>query len=96
MQPLHQQLLKILFTDGVSPMSDVFPPDIPRNDPDRFMRCQEAMHIGFAAFVDRAILAGWQADEVLAAIIDLADNHALMLAANGEVDDVLAMLNRRP
>lgn len=77
-------------------MSDVFPPDIPKDDPDRFIRCQEAMHIGFAAFVDRAIAAGWRSDEVLQAIIELADNHALMLASTADLDAALGTLKRRP
>jgi hypothetical protein len=75
-------------------MNDILPPDIPRSDPDRFIRCQEAMHIGFAAFVDRAIAAGWNSDEVLTAIIELADNHALMLAANADLDSALDVLKR--
>lgn len=75
-------------------MTDVFPPDIPRDDPDRFIRCQEAMHIGFAAFVDRAVAVGWSADEVLTAIVELADNHALMLAANADLDAALDVLKR--
>lgn len=75
-------------------MSDVFPPDIPKDHADRFIRCQEAMHIGFAAFVDRAVTAGWGADEVLTAIIELADNHGLMLAANADLDAALAVLKR--
>ncbi|MBY2909936.1 hypothetical protein [Rhizobium leguminosarum] len=59
----------------------IYPPDVPSNDPDRFLRCQDALHLEFAALVDRAVAAGWRADEVLTTIIELADNHALMLAA---------------
>lgn len=45
--------------------------------------------------VDRAIAAGWEADEVLATIIELADNHALMLGANADLDAALAVLTKR-
>ncbi|MBB2820188.1 UNVERIFIED_ORG: hypothetical protein GGD59_003451 [Rhizobium esperanzae] len=44
-----------------------------------------------AAPIDRAVAAGWRADEVLTTIIELADNHALMLAANADLDTLLTM-----
>jgi hypothetical protein len=78
-------------------MDEIFPPDIPEDDPDRFIRCQETLHLAFASFVDRAVAAGWRADEVLATIIELADNHALMLAATFDLDAALeAIRKQRP
>jgi len=77
-------------------MDDIYSPDIPRDDPERFIRCQEALHLAFASFVDRAVALGWQADEVLAVIIELADNHALMLAANADLEAALTPLRKRP
>ncbi|WP_261334017.1 hypothetical protein [Rhizobium leguminosarum] len=50
----------------------------------------------FAALVDRAVAAGWRADEVLTTIIELADNHALMLAANADIEAALSILKKRP
>ncbi|MCW1414140.1 hypothetical protein OLZ32_38905 [Rhizobium sp. 1AS11] len=49
----------------------------------------------FAALIDRAVAAGWRADEVLTTIIELADNHALMLAANADLDSGLTVLKKR-
>ncbi|WP_168284485.1 hypothetical protein [Rhizobium laguerreae] len=42
-----------------------------------------------------AIAAGWPADEVLTTIIELADNHALMLAANADLEGALVILRKR-
>lgn len=77
-------------------MDEIYPPDVPTNDPDRFIRCQDALHLEFAALVDRALAAGWRADEVLTTIIELADNHALMLAANADLEAALEPLKKRP
>ncbi|OWK24750.1 hypothetical protein AJ87_18650 [Rhizobium yanglingense] len=76
-------------------MDDIYPPDVPEDDPERFLRCQETLHIAFASFVDRAVAAGWKADEVLTTIIELADNHALMLASSADLDAALAVLRKK-
>ncbi|MBA8835184.1 hypothetical protein [Rhizobium leguminosarum] len=75
-------------------MDEIYPPDLPKDDPDRFIRCQDALHLAFAAFVDRAIAAGWRTDEVLTTIIELADNHALMLAADADLEGALTVLKK--
>ncbi|WP_245497635.1 hypothetical protein [Rhizobium ruizarguesonis] len=49
-----------------------------------------------AALVDRTVGAGWRADDVLTAIIELADNHALMLATNADLEAALSILRKRP
>ncbi|MBY3531269.1 hypothetical protein HFN72_36120 [Rhizobium laguerreae] len=77
-------------------MDEIYPPDVPNDDPDRFIRCQDALHLDFAGLVDRAVAAGWRADEVLTTIIELADNHALMLAANADLEAALSILKKRP
>ncbi|NYT30556.1 hypothetical protein [Rhizobium sp. WYCCWR 11128] len=77
-------------------MDEIYPPDVPSNDPDRFIRCQDALHLEFAALVDRSVAAGWRADEVLTTIVELADNHALMLAANADLEVALSILKKRP
>jgi len=73
-------------------MSKIPPPKLPQNDPDRFLHCQEALHIGFQDLVDRAVLVGWRPEEVLVSLIELADNQALMMEANAEVDAALKVL----
>ncbi len=76
-------------------MDEIYPPDVPNDDPGRFLRCQDALHLDFAALVDRAVATGWRADEVLTTIIELADNHALMLAANADLDSGLTVLKKK-
>ncbi|TBE87830.1 hypothetical protein ELG99_13815 [Rhizobium ruizarguesonis] len=76
-------------------MDEIYPPDVPINDPDRFIRCQDTLHLELAALVDRAVAAGWRADEVLTTIIELADNHALMLSANADLDVLLTTVTRK-
>lgn len=63
---------------------------------DPFLRYQDALHLEFAARVDRAVAAGWRADEVLTTISELAYNHTLMLAANADLDAVLTIFRKRP
>ncbi|NKJ72835.1 hypothetical protein GFL38_11280 [Rhizobium leguminosarum bv. viciae] len=75
-------------------MDEIYPPNVPNDDPDRHLRCQDALHLEFAAFIDRAVAAGWRADEVLTTIIELADNHALMLAADADLEAALAVLKK--
>ncbi|EJC75737.1 hypothetical protein Rleg10DRAFT_5626 [Rhizobium leguminosarum bv. trifolii WSM2012] len=78
-------------------MDEIYPPDVPKDDPDRFIRCQDALHLELTALVDRAVAVGWHADEVLTTIIELADNHGLMLAANDDLDALLtAVIKKRP
>ncbi|TBB57040.1 hypothetical protein ELH42_37855 [Rhizobium ruizarguesonis] len=77
-------------------MDEIYPPDVPSADTDRFIRCQDALHLEIAALVDRTVGAGWRADDVLTAIIELADNHALMLATNADLEAALSILRKRP
>lgn len=76
-------------------MTDIPPPAIPLDDPERFLHCQDALEIEFQSFVDRATAAGWEEDEVITAIIALADNHALMLAEEGTLGALLERLRKR-
>ncbi|MBB3594351.1 hypothetical protein FHX08_004755 [Rhizobium sp. BK529] len=76
-------------------MSKIPPPTVPEKDPDRFLRCQDALHIEFQDLVERAVQAGWKPEEVLVSLIELADNQALMMEANAEVEAALNILKRR-
>jgi hypothetical protein len=53
------------------------------------------VHIAFQELAERAVAAGWGQREVAAALVDVADNHMLMLAANGETDVLLETLKKR-
>ena len=54
--------------------------------PDRRIDCQFAMEGRFLELIDDAEDAGWSAEEAVAALIDLADNHVLGLKANEDTD----------
>ncbi|MCJ9694875.1 hypothetical protein MOV76_25070 [Rhizobium sp. PRIMUS64] len=45
-------------------IDEMCPRDVSGDDSDRFKRCRDAIHLEFAALVDRAVAAG-RADEVL-------------------------------
>ncbi|MBX5253293.1 hypothetical protein HJC03_23275 [Rhizobium sp. NLR4b] len=77
-------------------MSYISGPTLPEGDPDRFIKCQYELQFVFSEMVDAAVAAGWKPEEVLTAIIELADNHALMLAENAELDRIIAALKSGP
>ncbi len=70
-------------------------PTLPPGDPDRHLKCQDAVHIAFQQLCDDAVAAGWEATEVATALVEVADAHVLMLIENGQVDDLLATLKKR-
>ncbi|MCX8282500.1 hypothetical protein OSJ77_20110 [Phyllobacterium sp. 0TCS1.6C] len=60
----------------------ILPPRRTRSDPNRFSDCQRAIEDELVALLTEATEAGWDKDEVLAAIVDVADNTALALQDN--------------
>ncbi len=76
-------------------MSKIPPPTVPNDHPDRFIRCQDALHGKFKDLVECAVSAGWRPEEVLVSLIELADNEALMMEANAEVEAALKVLKRK-
>ncbi|NWJ25397.1 hypothetical protein [Rhizobium sp. RM] len=75
-------------------MSKVKGPLRPDEYPDRFMDCQEALAAKFHDLLDGAIEAGWSEHEVLAAVIEMADNRALAHDANSELQQLLVSVKR--
>jgi hypothetical protein len=68
MPPLHQQFLKkpfvLIFQDDCHHrgMSEIPIPSLPADDPDRFVKCRDAVHIAFQELADRAarpLTASW-------------------------------------
>lgn len=78
---------------GMNTKSEVAPPETGREHPDRHLSCQEAIEPAFQELAGIAESAGWSETEVAAALVDLADNHILALAANAETDAELNRLN---
>ena len=60
----------------------ILPPRRTRSDPDRFSDCQRAIEDELVALLTEATEAGWDKDEVLAAIVDVADSLALAMQHN--------------
>jgi hypothetical protein len=60
----------------------ILPPRRSRSDPVRFSDCQLAIEDELIALIAKASLAGWDEDEVLAAIVEVADNTALAMQEN--------------
>lgn len=75
-------------------MSHVARPFGTDDDPDRHLRCQDALQAAFRELVGAANQAGWSEFEALAAIADLADNELLSHAANCDTDALIALLKR--
>jgi hypothetical protein len=75
-------------------MKRISPPTTDRH-PDRFLQCQEAMASAFADVALEAIKAGWNAEEVAAAMVELADHMMLGIIANRDLAQDPSILRRR-
>lgn len=62
---------------------------------DRFLECQEAMANPFTEVALSTVDAGWNAEEVAAALVELADHLMLGMIANRDLDRDLSILRRR-
>jgi hypothetical protein len=71
----------------------IAPPPRPKNHPDRFLDAQEAIETELLALVERAVAAGWGEREAIAAVVAVADNRMLALAADDDLDDLLKRFN---
>lgn len=75
-------------------MREIGPPSRSDDDPDRHLKCQEALQFVFDDVLLAAQAAGWHEREVVAALIDLADNHLLGLREAQETSSIIAMIRR--
>lgn len=65
------------------------------NHPDRFLALQDAMADDVSNICLSAIEAGWKPEEVVAALVELADNMMLGLITNRNTErDILQYLRR--
>lgn len=76
----------------MSTQADIAPPVTGREHPDRHLACQEAIEPAFLALTDVAVASGWGCNEVAEALVELADNHMLALAANTATDEQIHRL----
>ncbi len=75
-------------------MADILPPIGDGDDPDRRIRCQDALQHAFRDLMDAATSLGWREHEVAAALIDLAENHMRARQANEGTNTLFALLRR--
>lgn len=75
-------------------MADITRPFVSDDDPDRPIRCQDALQVAFRDLVNAATSVGWSEREVVLAIAELADNQLLALDANDNTDALVAFLKR--
>ncbi len=73
-------------------MADIARPFVTDDDPDRCIRCQDALQAAFRDLVAAATDAGWSEREVLSAIADLAENHLFAMDANANSKALIALL----
>lgn len=66
---------------GMGIQSEIAAPESEKNRPDRHLSCQEAIEPAFQAVAEMARRSEWSTGEFAAALVDLADNHMLALAA---------------
>lgn len=91
MEKLGEKLLRpILFG-----MSDIPSPTLPMGDENRHLFCQMAVEIPLQELIEDAVKAGWEETEVLAAIIEVADNLMLAAGSNAELEALLHALKRK-
>lgn len=76
-------------------MEDITPPSL--GSQVRFIDCQLAIESRVHQIVEDAYIVGWEPSEVLAAIIEVADNMALQFGENQALRDLLSRLkDNRP
>jgi hypothetical protein len=73
-------------------MRDIYRPFVAGDDPDRELRCQDAMQFAFQDLVAASTAAGWSEVESIQAILCLAEDRLQMLAANDDTRSLLDIL----
>lgn len=74
-------------------MENIDPSASPRSD--RTIACQEALETSFRELMDHAVKAGWTEGEVMAALIELAENHMLANQVRENEETILDMIRRK-
>lgn len=75
-------------------MNSISRPFVTQDDPDRDIRCQDALDWAFRELLDRAVEAGWSERESVAAFLALAESHMLATVANDDSNLLRGLLER--
>jgi len=71
-------------------MSPIPGPKVPASNPDRHVLCEEAIEDAFVNVATLAEAAGWDGDEVAAALVSLADRQMMGRLVNAKLDELNA------
>ncbi|KQS89827.1 hypothetical protein [Rhizobium sp. Leaf386] len=71
-------------------MARITAPRITFDHPDRFLSCQEVIDAAARDMIAAAVRAGWTEQEATAALVEVADNRMLGLAANAATEQKIA------
>ncbi|MDM9626358.1 hypothetical protein QTL95_10655 [Rhizobium sp. S152] len=75
-------------------MRDIYRPFVASDDPDRDVRCQDALQFAFHDLLDAAGKAGWGERETVDAIMNLAEDRLRTLGANDDAQTLLDVLRK--
>jgi hypothetical protein len=75
-------------------MREIYRPFVTSDDPDRDLRCQDAIQFAFDDLAQASMAAGWTERESLEAILYLAEDRLRTLAANDDSKALLDILKK--
>ena len=73
-------------------MRNISKPFVTKDDPDRHIRCQDALQFAFRDLIEAAMAAGWSEREAIEAVADLADGHMQDFLARSDSAALVALL----
>jgi hypothetical protein len=75
-------------------MREIYRPFVTSDDPDRDLRCQDAMQFAFEDLARACVASGWSERESMEAIISLAEDRLRVLGANDDAKQLLDVLKK--
>jgi hypothetical protein len=75
-------------------MREIYRPFVTSDDPDRDVRCQDAMQFAFEDLARASVASGWSERESMEAIISLAEERLRVLGANDDAKQLLDVLKK--
>jgi hypothetical protein len=75
-------------------MREIYRPFVTSDDPDRDVRCQDAMQFAFEDLTRASVASGWNERESMEAIISLAEERLRVLGANDDAKQLLDVLKK--
>ena len=73
-------------------MRNISKPFVTKDDPDRHIRCQDALQYAFRDLIEAAVTAGWSEQEAVDAVGELVESHLQDLMARADSAALMALL----